>query len=873
MKHLERRARRGVAFILALVAVAAATLLGVTVASTRDASSASNDAVARNAAARAAAAGGLDLVERLVEDTNLFAANDADGDLIPLFETVNIGGVMLRAEIQDLETGGPVTAATRAFVTVTEATVGNITQVARSVSQLTQADIVARADLDLSEFAVLATRASDNVRIRAKTADGVSSTLAVWQSAPTTSLSEPFVMGTFDRRAEHVAIDSGSTALGHTLLDAGDFADSNEALDTDLAIGVTRLPHDIHVIPVASPPKSATVTSPTRDLFVQHLGNGPRNLVTDAEIAFGGGDSAEIAALDTGPDEWRQFDIHASLKLISSTLRVTVPTVMVVREDLLMTNGSIEVDEGASLLLIVQGSVQLAGSYIGAQRAFGETLDASGHASYPVAGAGSVAILAATPDGPAGSISIMDGSVIKGRLYMPSREILLSDQSAVYGSVVGETVELLGASIFYDPALRNDRGWLNPRSGIYQADGAVRAEVRAIGALNDAAFADFADATGVAPDLLLGVIMPNALAAGAGGGGSGDDVGGGGEGAGMGGGKGGGELEGPEAPAGGLVLTGTLRKIAEDGSADGSPDFGSSDIGVDHYIGTVEDTLGGDGKPVHRGWMVGGKWQTLKNNFPFKDSQGRHISPQLYRPALGDTAGVYQGISNKPSVTSAASLATWFTDGPSTKASKPFDLVFEANGNDTYTAYLFVDPSGNEFTPALDGFVPYFTYEASASFTYQDHDDAGYTPWMVVKADDDLWIYVDGKLVSDISGIQNQEVEQHIDLTRLGLSNGVNYEIKLFYAARKHNGSVLRMETNVMLRPPGEDDDCGDATEDEQIKGNTPLVSLREAIESVRQRLESGEFDPEAARYGTITPRMRRNFGAVAMNDAPTTPD
>ena len=590
MRYLQRRAQRGVAFILALVAVAAATLLGVTVASTRDAASASNDTVARNAAARAAAAGGLDIVERIVEDTSLFVGNDAQGGLIPLFETVNIGGVMLRAEIRDLETGGPVTAATRAFVTVTEATVGNITQVARSVSQLTQADIVARADLDLSEFAVFATSDSDTVRIRALTADGVPSTVAVWQDAPTTGLSEPFVMGTFDRRAEHVTIGAGSTALGHTILDAGAFADSNEALDTDIASGVTHLPHDIHVVPVVAPPLPTKQTSTTSDLFKEHMGEGPANLSTKADVSFGPGETVAVAPIGTEPGEWRQLDIDGSLKLLGGAIRVGVPTLLVVRGELSLQNAAIEVDEGASLVIVAEAEITLINSYIGARRLPTESLETDGFAPYPAGGAGSVAILAANPVGAPAGASIMDGSVIKGRVYMPSRQILMSDHSAVYGSVLGETVELLGASIFYDPALRNDRGWLNPRSGIYQADGAVRAVVRAIGALNDAAFADFADATGVAPDLLLGVIMPNALAAGAGGGGSGDDVGGGGEGAGKGGGKGGGELEGPEAPAGGLVLTGTLRKIAEDGSADGSPDFGSSDIGVDHYIGTVEDT-------------------------------------------------------------------------------------------------------------------------------------------------------------------------------------------------------------------------------------------------------------------------------------------
>ena len=861
MMHLERRAQRGVAFILALVAVAAATLLGLTVAATRDAAASSSDIVARNSAARAAAAGGLDIVERIVEDTSLFVGNDAEGDLIPLFETVSIGGVMLRAEIQDLETGGPVTAATRAFVTVTQATVGNITQVARSVSQLTQADIVARADLDLSEFAVFATRFENDVRIRAQTHDGVGSTIAVWQTAPTTGLSEPLVVGTFDRRADHVYIDSDSSALGHTLLDAGAFADSNDALDTDIASGVTRLPHDIHVVPVALPPLPTAETSTTTEFLGVHMAEGPANLSTNADISFGMGQTAVIAPIDTEPGEWRQLDINGSLQLLGGTIRVEVPTLLVVRGELRLQNAAIEVEEGASLVIVAADAIDISQSYIGARRLPLESLETDGFASYPPGGAGSVAILAATPEGAATPVLIGDGSVIKARVYMPERGVSIEQGAAIYGSVLADSVNLGGSSVFYDPALRNDRGWLNPRSGIYEENGTVRAEVRAISAFTDAAFAGFADATGVAPDLLLEPMMPNALASGAGGQGSDGGTNSGGDGGGDG--KDGDGMADPEPPAGTLTLAGTLRAIAPDGSANGHPDFASSQVGVDHYIGTVQDTLGPDGKPAYRGWTVGGKWCTLKQNFPFKDSCGNHIPPQLYRPGLGDTPGVFQN-SNKPSVMNASSLAGWFVNGPSTTLSKPFDLTFVSNGEGVYTTHLFVDPSGSPHSPGLEGVIPYFTLEASGVFTYLDHDDAGYTPYMIVKADDDLWIFVNGQLVSDISGVQNQEVEQRIDLTRLGLSHGQEYEIKLFYASRKDNASIMKIATNIVV---SEGSGAGNGD------GETPLTRLRAALEAVRQRLSDGDFDPEDARYGSITPPMRRNFGAVAMNNAATTPN
>ena len=92
----------------------------------------------------------------------------------------------------------------------------------------------------------------------------------------------------------------------------------------------------------------------------------------------------------------------------------------------------------------------------------------------------------------------------------------------------------------------------------------------------------------------------------------------------------------------------------------------------------------------------------------------------------------------------------------------------------------------------------------------------------------------------------------------------MDYEIKLFYAARKHNGSVMKMATNIVLKD-------GDAADNGGT--DTPLARLRNAFAAVQQRLADGDFDPEDARYGSITPPMRRNFGAVAMNNAPTTPN
>ena len=94
---------RGVAIVMALVAVGAATLLGLALASQRALTTDANDSISRTAAARAAAAGALDISLELASDASLFARNGAGAEPLPLFEPVLIGSNTYTAQIMDLD--------------------------------------------------------------------------------------------------------------------------------------------------------------------------------------------------------------------------------------------------------------------------------------------------------------------------------------------------------------------------------------------------------------------------------------------------------------------------------------------------------------------------------------------------------------------------------------------------------------------------------------------------------------------------------------------------------------------------------------------------------------------------------------------------